>query len=53
MISMHGESDHIVPMWQADQTVEIFQEAGWDVTILRHHKGIHGEPANKKHWDWV
>ena len=39
LISMHGESDHIVPMWQADQTVEIFQEAGWDVTILRHHKG--------------
>ena len=38
-ISMHGESDHIVPMWQADQTVEIFEEAGWDVTVLRHHKG--------------
>ena len=39
MISMHGDSDHIVPMWQADQTVEIFREANWDVTILRHHKG--------------
>ena len=39
LISMHGESDHIVPMWQADQTVEIFEEAGWDVTVLRHHKG--------------
>ncbi|MEE2759518.1 MAG: hypothetical protein VYA86_06035 [Candidatus Thermoplasmatota archaeon] len=39
LISMHGESDHIVPMWQADQTVEIFNEAGWDVTIIRHHKG--------------
>ena len=39
LISMHGDSDHIVPMWQANQTVEIFQEAGWDVTILRHHKG--------------
>jgi predicted esterase len=39
LISMHGESDHIVPLWQADETVGIFEEAGWDVTVLRHHKG--------------
>ena len=39
MISMHGESDHIVPMWQADETVSIFQDAGWNVTTLRHQKG--------------
>ncbi len=39
VVSMHGASDHIVPMWQADQTVDIFREANWDVTVLRHHKG--------------
>ena len=54
MVSMHGESDHIVPMWQADQTVEIFQEAGWDVTILRHHKGHMVNLAQQQALvDWV
>ena len=54
LISMHGESDHIVPMWQADQTVEIFQEAGWDVTILRHHKGHMVNLAQQQALvDWV
>tara|TARA_B100001996_G_scaffold193819_1_gene148401 strand:+ start:6788 stop:7381 length:594 start_codon:yes stop_codon:yes gene_type:complete len=54
LISMHGESDHIVPMWQADQTVEIFTEAGWDVTVIRHHKG-HMVNLNQKQElvDWV
>ena len=54
MISMHGESDHIVPMWQADQTVEIFDEAGWDITILRHHKGHMVNLAQQQALvDWV
>ena len=39
LLSMHGESDHLVPLSQGDETVEIFREADWDVTILRHHKG--------------
>ena len=54
MISMHGDSDHIVPMWQADQTVEIFQEANWDITILRHHKGHMVNLAQQQELvDWV
>ena len=54
MISMHGGSDHIVPMWQADQTVEIFREANWDVTILRHHKGHMVNLAQQQELiDWV
>ena len=53
-ISMHGESDHIVPMWQADQTVEIFEEAGWDVTVLRHHKGHMVNLSQKQELvDWI
>ncbi len=39
VLSMHGESDHLVPLWQGDETVDIFREANWDVTILRHEKG--------------
>ncbi|MDP6905959.1 MAG: alpha/beta fold hydrolase [Candidatus Thalassarchaeaceae archaeon] len=39
LLSMHGESDEMVPLWQGDQTVEIHQEAGWDVSLLRHQKG--------------
>ncbi len=54
MISMHGDSDHIVPMWQANQTVEIFQEANWDITILRHHKGHMVNLAQQQELvDWV
>ena len=54
MISMHGDSDHIVPMWQANQTVEIFEEAGWDVTVLRHHKGHMVNLAQQQELvDWV
>ena len=39
LLSMHGESDHLVPLSQGDETVEIFREANWDITVLRHHKG--------------
>jgi predicted esterase len=54
MISMHGESDHIVPVWQADQTVNIFREANWDVTLLRHHKGHMVNLAQQQELvDWV
>jgi len=54
LISMHGDRDHIVPMWQADQTVEIFHEANWDITILRHHKGHMVNIAQQQELvDWV
>ena len=39
VLSMHGKSDHLVPLWQGDETVEIFRNANWDVTELRHEKG--------------
>jgi len=39
MFSMHGERDTIVPMDQADEYVRIYEEAGWDVTRVRHQKG--------------
>ena len=39
MFSMHGERDTIVPMDQADEYVKLYEEAGWDVTTVRHHKG--------------
>tara|TARA_B110000438_G_scaffold295043_1_gene337441 strand:- start:11960 stop:12556 length:597 start_codon:yes stop_codon:yes gene_type:complete len=54
MISMHGESDHIVPLWQADQTAEIFREADWDVTLLRHQKGHMVNLAQQQDLvDWI
>ena len=39
LLSMHGESDHLVPLWQGDETVGFFREANWQITLLRHHKG--------------
>lgn len=39
MFSMHGERDTIVPMDQADEYVRLYDEAGWDVTRVRHQKG--------------
>ena len=39
LLSMHGSRDVMVPLWQAEETVEIFREAGWDLTLLRHEKG--------------
>ncbi len=39
MFSMHGERDAIVPMEQADEYVRLYEEAGWDVTRVRHQKG--------------
>ncbi len=39
MFSMHGERDSIVPVEEAEEYVRLYQEAGWDVTTVRHHKG--------------
>jgi predicted esterase len=39
MFSMHGESDAIVPINEADEYALIYEEAGWDVTKVRHQKG--------------
>lgn len=39
MFSMHGERDAIVPIKQADECAVLYEEAGWDVTRVRHKKG--------------
>jgi predicted esterase len=39
MFSMHGERDAIVPIKQADEYALLYEEAGWDVTKVRHQKG--------------
>ncbi len=54
VLSMHGKSDHLVPLWQGDETVEIFREANWDVTELRHEKGHMVNLAQQQELiDWV
>jgi predicted esterase len=54
LLSMHGKSDHLVPLSQGDETVEIFREANWDVTVLRHHKGHMVNLAQQKELaEWV
>jgi len=53
-LSMHGESDHLVPLSQGDETVEIFHEANWDTTVLRHQKGHMVNLAQQQELaDWV
>ena len=54
LLSMHGESDHLVPLSQGDETVDIFREANWDITLLRHQKGHMVNLAQQKELvDWV
>ena len=54
LLSMHGESDHLVPLSQADETAGIFREANWDVTVLRHPKGHMVNLAQQKALaEWV
>ena len=36
---MHGSRDHLVPLEQGIEHIEIFEQAGWDVTRLEHEKG--------------
>ena len=36
---MHGSRDHLVPLEQGLEHLEIFEQAGWDVIILEHDKG--------------
>ena len=54
LLSMHGESDHLVPLSQGDETVEIFLEADWEITVLRHKKGHMVNLAQQQEMvDWV
>ena len=36
---MHGESDHRVSLNAGLEIPEIFEESGWEVTRIQHHKG--------------
>ena len=36
---MHGESDHRVTLEAGLEIPELFEEAGWDVLRIQHHKG--------------
>ena len=39
IVWMHGSRDHLVPLEQGIEHIEIFEQAGWDVTKLEHGKG--------------
>mgnify|MGYP003977187385 FL=1 len=39
IVWMHGSRDHLVPLEQGIEHIEIFEQAGWDVTRLEHEKG--------------
>ena len=36
---MHGSKDHLVPLEQGIEHLEIFELAGWNVKKLEHEKG--------------
>ena len=39
VVWMHGSRDHLVPLKQGIEHIEIFEEADWEVTKLQHEKG--------------
>jgi predicted esterase len=39
MFSMHGAKDKVVLLEEGDECVRLYQEAGWNVTQVRHQKG--------------
>ena len=39
IVWMHGSRDHLVPLKQGIEHIEIFEQAGWDVKRLEHEKG--------------
>ncbi len=39
IVWMHGSKDHLVPLEQGIEHIEIFEQAGWDVKRLQHEKG--------------
>ena len=39
VVWMHGSRDHMVPMEQGIEHIEIFEQADWEVTKLKHEKG--------------
>lgn len=54
MFSMHGERDSIVPINEADEYALLYEEAGWDVTKVRHQKGHMVDLANEyKLHNWL
>ena len=54
LFSMHGERDHIVPLSQADEYADLFENAGWQVTRVRHSKGHMVDQSNAQELhDWL
>ena len=39
VVWMHGSRDHLVPIEQGIEHIEIFEQADWEVTKLEHEKG--------------
>ena len=39
LLWMHGERDHRVSLEAGLEIPELFEESGWDVTKIQHHKG--------------
>lgn len=39
IVWMHGSKDHLVPLEQGIEHIDIFEQAGWDVKRLQHEKG--------------
>ena len=39
VVWMHGSRDHLVPIEQGIEHIEIFEQADWEVTKLQHEKG--------------
>ena len=39
VVWMHGSRDHLVPIEQGIEHIEIFEQADWEVTKLKHEKG--------------
>ena len=39
VVWMHGSKDHLVPINQGIEHIEIFEQADWEVTRLMHEKG--------------
>lgn len=39
MLWMHGETDHLVTLDAGQEIADLFDEAGWNVTRIKHSKG--------------
>ncbi len=47
MLSMHGERDHLVSPQQGEECASLYEDAGWTVERIRHHKGHMVDLANE------